>query len=139
MKNGVSYPASRTLQIAQSLYERHKVITYPRTDSKALPEDYGPTCKDLLGSIQGELAPHAQKALQSNWVDEKNKKIFNNKQIKHMLDFRILIIIILIKRNNTKITKTTIITNISNITKNKTIRIKITNNKINNINNKIKI
>ena len=37
-----SYPASRTLQIAQSLYERHKVITYPRTDSKALPEDYGP-------------------------------------------------------------------------------------------------
>ena len=75
------YPASRTLQITQSLYERHKVITYPRTDSKALPEDYGPTCKDLLGSIQGELAPHAQKALQSNWVDEKNKKIFNNKQI----------------------------------------------------------
>jgi DNA topoisomerase-3 len=76
-----SYPASRTLQIAQSLYERHKLITYPRTDSKALPEDYGPMCRDLLGSIQGEFGPHAQKALQSNWVDEKNKKIFNNKQI----------------------------------------------------------
>jgi DNA topoisomerase-3 len=76
-----SYPASRRLQIAQSLYERHKVITYPRTDSKALPEDYGPICRDLLGSIQGEFGPHAQKALQSNWVDEKNKKIFNNKQI----------------------------------------------------------
>jgi DNA topoisomerase-3 len=76
-----SYPASRTLQIAQSLYERHKVITYPRTDSKALPEDYAPTCKNLLGAIQGELATHAQKVLQSDWVDEKNKKIFNNKQI----------------------------------------------------------
>ncbi len=76
-----SYPASRTLQIAQSLYERHKVITYPRTDSKALPEDYGPICRDLLGSIQGEFGPHAQKALQANWVDDKNKKIFNNKQI----------------------------------------------------------
>ncbi len=75
------YPASRTLQIAQSLYERHKVITYPRTDSKALPEDYGATCRELLGSIQGELSTHAQKALQNNWVDDKNKKIFNNKQI----------------------------------------------------------
>jgi DNA topoisomerase-3 len=76
-----SYPASRTLQIAQSLYERHKVITYPRTDSKALPEDYAPTCRNLLGAIQGDLATHAQKALHSDWVDEKNKKIFNNKQI----------------------------------------------------------
>ena len=75
------YPASRTLQIAQSLYERHKVITYPRTDSKALPEDYGPTCLNLLNSIQGELAPHAKKVLDSNWMDDKNKRIFNNKQI----------------------------------------------------------
>jgi len=48
----IHYPASRTLQIAQSLYERHKVITYPRTDSKALPEDYGPTVQNLLESIQ---------------------------------------------------------------------------------------
>jgi DNA topoisomerase-3 len=75
------YPASRTLQIAQSLYERHKVITYPRTDSKALPEDYGPTCLNLLNSIQGELEPHAKKVLDSNWMDDKNKRIFNNKQI----------------------------------------------------------
>ena len=37
-----SFSASRTLQLAQALYERHKAITYPRTDSKALPEDYGP-------------------------------------------------------------------------------------------------
>jgi DNA topoisomerase-3 len=75
------YPASRTLQIAQSLYERNKVITYPRTDSKALPEDYGPTCLNLLNSIQGELEPHAKKVLDSNWMDDKNKRIFNNKQI----------------------------------------------------------
>ena len=75
------YPASRTLQIAQSLYEKHKAITYPRTDSKALPEDYAPTCEKLLNSIQGELSPFAQKVLDSNWVDKKNKRIFNNKQI----------------------------------------------------------
>ena len=76
-----SFPASRTLQLAQSLYERHKAITYPRTDSKALPEDYGSTCLEMLGTVSGELAPHAQLVLQSGWVDEKNKKIFNNKQI----------------------------------------------------------
>ena len=29
-----------TLSIAQALYERHKALTYPRTDSRALPEDY---------------------------------------------------------------------------------------------------
>jgi DNA topoisomerase-3 len=32
--------ARRTLQIAQALYEKHKAITYPRTDSRYLPEDY---------------------------------------------------------------------------------------------------
>ena len=39
------YSAKRTLQIAQALYERHKIITYPRTDSRALPEDYIGTVK----------------------------------------------------------------------------------------------
>ncbi len=31
--------ASRTLEVAQALYERHKVLTYPRTDSRHLPQD----------------------------------------------------------------------------------------------------
>ena len=70
------FPASRTLQLAQSLYERHKVITYPRTDSKALPEDYGPTCRELLGILPNELAPFGKKVLEAGWVDEKNKRIF---------------------------------------------------------------
>ena len=34
------FSARRTLQAAQRLYEAHKVLTYPRTDSKHLPEDY---------------------------------------------------------------------------------------------------
>lgn len=75
------FPASRTLQLAQSLYERHKAITYPRTDSKALPEDYGPNCTEVLHNLGGPLASHARKALDNNWVDPNNKKIFNNKQI----------------------------------------------------------
>ena len=74
-------PASRTLQLAQALYEKHKVITYPRTDSKALPEDYVSTCHDLLQRVSGDLQPFAQKALHENWVNPNDKKVFNNKQI----------------------------------------------------------
>jgi len=79
--NRFSMSANRTLQVAQALYEKHKVITYPRTDSRALPEDYGSTCVGVLKSIGGDLEPHAQKVLESGWVAPGNKKIFNNKQI----------------------------------------------------------
>ncbi|KXU35133.1 DNA topoisomerase III [Cephaloticoccus primus] len=72
--------ARRTLQVAQALYERHKVISYPRTDSRALPEDYIPTCRDALTQLSGELAPHAARVLDSGWV-RPNKRIFNNAQI----------------------------------------------------------
>jgi DNA topoisomerase III len=73
-------PAGRTLQIAQSLYERHKVITYPRTDSKALPEDYIPSCTNVLKNLTGELEEHAVAVLKNNWV-QPNKRIFNNKEV----------------------------------------------------------
>ena len=78
--NRFGISARRTLQIAQALYERHKVITYPRTDSRALPEDYLPTVQQTLGALIGDLAPHARKALDSGWV-KMNKRIFNNAQI----------------------------------------------------------
>ncbi len=78
--NRYGLPASRTLQIAQSLYERYKVITYPRTDSKALPEDYVPVCKETLGSLEGDLGGHARKAVEKDWV-KPNKRIFNNAQV----------------------------------------------------------
>jgi len=76
-----SLSASRTLQIAQSLYEKHKAITYPRTDSKALPEDYGDTCREILPLLPDEFKQFSDKIISENWVDVKNKKIFNNKQI----------------------------------------------------------
>lgn len=72
--------AKRTLQIAQALYERHKVITYPRTDSRALPEDYVATCKETLGKLSGDLGKHGQTVLEKGWV-RPNKRIFNNAQI----------------------------------------------------------
>ncbi len=77
----LSYSANRTLQIAQSLYERHKVITYPRTDSKALPQDYAETCQDVLTNISGELAPFSSKVIENGWVNPDDKRIFNDKQV----------------------------------------------------------
>ena len=50
------FSAKRTLQIAQALYERHKMMTYPRTDSRALPEDYMPTVRQTLANLSGDLA-----------------------------------------------------------------------------------
>ena len=45
------FRAKNTLALAQALYERHKVLTYPRTDSRALPEDYIATVKKTLGDV----------------------------------------------------------------------------------------
>jgi DNA topoisomerase III len=71
------FSAKRTLQIAQALYEKHKAITYPRTDSRALPEDYLPTVRSTLSKIDN---PFAQKVLDNNWV-KPNKRIFNNAKV----------------------------------------------------------
>src|SRR5437016_1698845 len=75
--NARGFSAKRTLQIAQQLYERFKVITYPRTDSRYLPEDYIPTVKSTLSRVDNH---HARKALESGWV-RPSKRIFNNAKI----------------------------------------------------------
>jgi DNA topoisomerase-3 len=71
------FSAKRTLQIAQALYERHKAITYPRTDSRALPEDYMPTVRSTLSKLDN---PFARRVLDDNWV-KPNKRIFNDAKI----------------------------------------------------------
>ncbi|HUR60514.1 MAG TPA: DNA topoisomerase 3 [Opitutaceae bacterium] len=78
--NRYGLPARRTLQIAQALYERHKMITYPRTDSRALPEDYIPTVRETMNNLTGDLGQHAQTVLNAGWL-RPNKRIFNNAQI----------------------------------------------------------
>ena len=45
------FSAKNTLGLAQALYERHKVLTYPRTDAKALPEDYLDTVKQTMENL----------------------------------------------------------------------------------------
>ncbi|HET6719398.1 MAG TPA: DNA topoisomerase III [Rhodocyclaceae bacterium] len=87
------FSAKSTLGLAQALYEKHKVLTYPRTDARALPEDYVPTVKATLAMLTGEGAgkgndealiarysPFAHQVLARNWVIP-NKRIFNNAKI----------------------------------------------------------
>jgi DNA topoisomerase-3 len=75
------FSASQTLSLAQALYERHKALTYPRTDSRALPEDYIATVKQTLSSMSaGQYGRFAETILQSDWV-RPNKRIFNNAKI----------------------------------------------------------
>ena len=76
------FSAKNTLGLAQALYERHKVLTYPRTDSKHLPEDYLVTVKQTLESL-GEINnyyPFSAQILNNNWV-KPNKRIFDNTKI----------------------------------------------------------
>jgi len=76
------FSARNTLAIAQALYERHKVCTYPRTDSKALPEDYPPTVRKTLEQLAaGHYGQLADKVLKNDWVVPGNKRIFNNAKI----------------------------------------------------------
>ena len=87
------FSAKSTLGLAQALYEKHKVLTYPRTDARALPEDYLDTVKDTLRMLTGEgagkghdeailarFSPIAHQILARNWVMP-NKRIFNNAKI----------------------------------------------------------
>jgi DNA topoisomerase-3 len=76
------FSAKNTLGLAQALYEKHKVLTYPRTDSRALPEDYGNTVKQTLGMLQGTgYRQFADEILANDWVKPSNKRIFNNAKI----------------------------------------------------------
>jgi DNA topoisomerase III len=85
--NRFGFSAKMTLQIAQALYEKHKVLTYPRTDSRFLPEDYPSEVKRILGSIQskssafGDLGSFAADILQRNAVNPGYRRVFDNKKV----------------------------------------------------------
>ena len=77
------FSAKNTLGLAQALYEKHKVLTYPRTDSRALPEDYLPTVTstlEMLADSSDNYYPFASQILNNSWV-KPNKKIFDNSKI----------------------------------------------------------
>lgn len=75
------FSARVTLRLAQALYEKHKVLTYPRTDSRALPEDYIATVKSTLQNLKDtDYGAFADKILSSDWI-KPNKRIFNDAKI----------------------------------------------------------
>lgn len=85
------FSAKNTLGLAQALYEKHKVLTYPRTDSRALPEDYIGTVKTTLQTLSGHgptagttfvtrYQTFAETILKNDWV-RPNKRIFNNAKV----------------------------------------------------------
>jgi DNA topoisomerase-3 len=81
MNSRFGLSARRTLQLAQTLYEKHKVLTYPRTDSRYLPEDnLGQVRKVMSNFDDPSLATHAQKALHNEWV-KPTKRVFNNAKV----------------------------------------------------------
>ena len=76
------FSAKNTLALAQALYERHKVLTYPRTDSRHLPEDYLEMAKQAAGSLvsYGPVSPFAKQILENKWI-RPNKRVFDNRKI----------------------------------------------------------
>ena len=82
------FSAKGTLSIAQSLYEKHKMITYPRTDSRYLPEDYMGTVRSTLADIASSDLPVAEFARQVLDGDKedgprlsKSKRVFDSKKV----------------------------------------------------------
>jgi DNA topoisomerase-3 len=76
------FSARTTLSLAQALYEKHKALTYPRTDSRALPEDYLPTVRATLDELGGTniYGGFAREIIKQKWV-RPNRRIFDNSKI----------------------------------------------------------
>lgn len=70
------FSAKKTLSLVQSLYETHKVVTYPRTDSKYLTTDMQNTMKERLQAIS-DFDPQV-KTIIKNGAKVVLKKVFNN-------------------------------------------------------------
>ncbi|MCF0252787.1 MAG: DNA topoisomerase III [Duodenibacillus sp.] len=77
------FSASTTLKIAQALYEKHKALTYPRTDSRCLPEDYRQTVLQTLGMLGGcgAYQAFADKIVAGGWVNPADRRVFDDKKI----------------------------------------------------------
>ena len=69
----------QTLNIIQRLYESHKVLTYPRTDSRYLTTDMKNTLADRLRAIGGDYKEITAKLLHEK--DFNTKRIINNSKV----------------------------------------------------------
>ena len=87
--NKHGFSARRTLQLAQACYDRYKLLTYPRTDSKYLPEDYLATVKKTIAGFAKQKSNAAFPELFSacsKWVMDNDrviptKRVFNTSKV----------------------------------------------------------
>jgi DNA topoisomerase-3 len=77
------YSAAKTLKLAQELYETYKVLTYPRTDARVLPDDYVPVAIKTMEMLAGHCPPiqgYAKRVLDNGWITP-DKRIFNSAKV----------------------------------------------------------
>ena len=75
----LGFTAKRTLSVAQKLYEQHKLLTYPRTDSRYLSRDMLGKVQKTLGAYDGELEALGQQAL--SFGVKLNPRIFDDAKL----------------------------------------------------------
>lgn len=74
------YSAKETLSIMQKLYEHHKVLTYPRTDSRYLTDDIVDTLKDRIKAVNtSEYSKVCMKLLKTKI--KPNKSFVDNSKV----------------------------------------------------------
>lgn len=79
-----SWSAKETLSTLQNLYERHKAVTYPRTDSKHLTTDMVETLKDRIQAVDiGPYRKSVQSLLRSGAIKPQKGVVDNNRVSDH--------------------------------------------------------
>ena len=73
------FTAKKTLETAQKLYEQHKLLTYPRTDSRYLSHDMLGKVQSTLAAYDGALQPLGEKALE--YGVRMSKRIFDDAKL----------------------------------------------------------
>lgn len=74
------FSAKKTLNVLQGLYEQHKLVTYPRTDSRYLTTDMEATMSDRLQGILSGYKEEARPALNQNGK-VLARRVFNNEKV----------------------------------------------------------
>ena len=74
------FSAKKTLNVMQSLYERHKLVTYPRTDSRYLTTDMEGTMEERLQALSGAYSEFVRPLL-ANHGKVLARRVFNNAKV----------------------------------------------------------
>lgn len=81
--NRFGFSARRTLQLTQECYEKFKVLTYPRTDSRYLPNDYIGKVREIISSLEASnngFSPFASDILKNDRI-KPNRRIFDTSKV----------------------------------------------------------